>query len=359
MLGTYDVPQDIGRGAERILGGCLELSVASRWNIAMVDEVAWGVGWGAEGDEAAPGDDEEPEYPYSTSASRCQSRSHSRSPPDTAISPSVDWEGEDRRSRLAMDAASRRSLSRSQRSHSRAPIYSDRTASSRSMSRHSRHPSPSSATRAGFSAVPPAPSSESGSYGSFFDESALILSPLSSVSSMSRGRRQEKRYHLTSRSASPSVVPTTPIDGPMMASPTSFLEHPDDLHLDAEFSRGRSSLRPLDSGGKHRVRMYGGEMNDWVAHSIPEIGMEHVLSTDDDTDDSKNRIPTHSADILPRARSLTEANTYGRQRPSSSPPTVPRLHLTTPPSHLDTFLNSNASSSTAALIARSRSADAY
>jgi len=137
----------------------------------------------------------------------------------------------------------------------------------------------------------------------------------------------------------------------MVASPTDFLEQPEDLHLDAEFSRGRSSLRPLDSEGKQRVRMYGGEMNDWVAHSIPEIGM-------DDTDDS-NQIPAHSAEILPLTLSLTETSNCRRQRPNSSPPMVPRLHLTTPASHLVASLNSNASSSTAALIARSRSADAH
>ncbi|KAF8967125.1 kinase-like domain-containing protein, partial [Flammula alnicola] len=53
LNGTYTVPQGIGRGAERILQGCLERSLAQRWTIAMVDEIAWGVGWGAEGDDAA------------------------------------------------------------------------------------------------------------------------------------------------------------------------------------------------------------------------------------------------------------------------------------------------------------------
>lgn len=334
----------------------------------MVDEIAWGVGWGTEGDEAAPSD-EESEPPYSASASRSQSRSHSQAPPDVAIMSAVDWQGEGCRSRPAMDAASRRSLSRVQRSHSRAPIYSDRTASSRSISRHSRRPSPSSATRANFSThdTIPTPSSESGSYSSFFDESALILSPLSSVSSRSRGRRQKKLRHPKSRSPSPSVVPTTPVDGP-----SNYLEQPDDLHLDAEFSRGRSSLRPLVSdsahgGGKHRVLTYGREMNDWVAHSIPEIEMEPVPSPDDDmlghTVDSKNRVSIRSSETLSLALSSTETSTCWRQRPNSSPPTAARLHSRTdtapPPTHLDAFLNSNASSSTAALIARSRSADAH
>jgi hypothetical protein len=183
---------------------------------------------------------------------------------------------------------------------------------------------------------------------------------------MSRGRRQKKLRHPMSRSPSPSVVPTTPVDEPLVASPTSCLEQPDDLHLDAEFSRGRSSLRSLASdsvhdGGKHRVLTYGREMNNWAAHAIPEIEMEPVLSTDDAADDSKNRV-SRSADTLPLMLSSTETSTCWRQRPNSSPPTVARLHSridTTPPTHLDAFVNTSASSSTAALIARSRSADAH
>ncbi|KJA21156.1 hypothetical protein HYPSUDRAFT_108749, partial [Hypholoma sublateritium FD-334 SS-4] len=46
LNGTYETPADIGRGAERILQGCLEKAPAERLTIAMVDDVAWGVGWG-------------------------------------------------------------------------------------------------------------------------------------------------------------------------------------------------------------------------------------------------------------------------------------------------------------------------
>ncbi|KAK7689956.1 hypothetical protein QCA50_006596 [Cerrena zonata] len=53
LHGVYDVPEGIGRGAERVLQGCIERSVPNRWTIDMVDEVAWGVGWGADGDDAA------------------------------------------------------------------------------------------------------------------------------------------------------------------------------------------------------------------------------------------------------------------------------------------------------------------
>jgi hypothetical protein len=47
------VPAGIGRGAELVLQGCMKLSTSNRWTIAMVDEVAWGVGWGADHASAA------------------------------------------------------------------------------------------------------------------------------------------------------------------------------------------------------------------------------------------------------------------------------------------------------------------
>ncbi|THH29371.1 hypothetical protein EUX98_g4814 [Antrodiella citrinella] len=53
LHGVYTVPEGVGRGAERVLKGCIERSVPDRWTIAMVDEVAWGIGWGSEGDDVS------------------------------------------------------------------------------------------------------------------------------------------------------------------------------------------------------------------------------------------------------------------------------------------------------------------
>lgn len=50
LVGAYDFPVGIGHGAERVLRGCLEHSVLDRWTIDMVDDIAWGVGWGLEAD---------------------------------------------------------------------------------------------------------------------------------------------------------------------------------------------------------------------------------------------------------------------------------------------------------------------
>ncbi|EJC98398.1 kinase-like protein, partial [Fomitiporia mediterranea MF3/22] len=46
LHGAYDIPLGIGHGAESVLRSCLEQVVSDRWTIDMVDEVAWGVGWG-------------------------------------------------------------------------------------------------------------------------------------------------------------------------------------------------------------------------------------------------------------------------------------------------------------------------
>ena len=49
------MPIGIGLPAERVLAGCLDGNVASRWTIAMVDEDAWGIGWASH--ESSPASD--------------------------------------------------------------------------------------------------------------------------------------------------------------------------------------------------------------------------------------------------------------------------------------------------------------
>ena len=53
------MPTDIGPSAGRVLTGCLDTNVASRWTIAMVDEVAWGIGWASH--DSSPASDDEPD----------------------------------------------------------------------------------------------------------------------------------------------------------------------------------------------------------------------------------------------------------------------------------------------------------
>jgi len=49
------MPTGIGQAAERVLAGCLDANVTSRWTIAMVDEDAWGIGWASH--ESSPASD--------------------------------------------------------------------------------------------------------------------------------------------------------------------------------------------------------------------------------------------------------------------------------------------------------------
>ncbi|KAG5336905.1 hypothetical protein C0989_011572 [Termitomyces sp. Mn162] len=221
-LGVYQVPADIGHGAERVLKGCLDRSDATRWNIAMVDEVAWGVGWGPESDDITTADSDE-EFQVVT-----HSRSRSRR---DAIPEDPDWHQEEPSSHPAHDAASRRSSSRLKRSLSRAPHL--RPTPARSSSRPRRAPSPSEATFSIANTSVRSPSavrsrssmrSPSSTRSSHFLDS--ILDPPSA--SAERGRRRQKIFPLE-HSPSPSIAPpVTPSDslGP-------------DPHLDRSLSRGR------------------------------------------------------------------------------------------------------------------------
>lgn len=225
-----------------MLKGCLERSTQQRWTIAMVDEVAWGVGWGSEGDDVTPAESDEEYETQCRSSTRPTSRSRSRPPALAVPSPNGDSSQEDARTRPALEAASRRSASRAKRSQSRAPVpthhqpYAGRSLSRGVMSRHnSRAPSPTP-TSSGLSASIMSSA-----------ESTFLSSPTSSID---RGRRLFRRKPLVpSRSPSPSIVPGTPIDfctpfnAPFSASLPVVDDQPDELRLDSveeEERRGRS-----------------------------------------------------------------------------------------------------------------------
>lgn len=197
-------PSDVGRSTERVLRGCLDRNVSSRWTIAMVDEVAWGVGGGSEGDDIAP-----PEIDDDVSAHRSSPttpQSHSR--PRSADVP--DWEQEEGPTRPSMSTAAKRSTSRARRSLSRAPVLTDMGSMERSISRH---------------AVPGLDSS----IISLQSSSSIASSPPSSAPhSLERGRGLQKRSPFVtsvSRSNSPCILPTTPSDYNMPSMlPISELE---------------------------------------------------------------------------------------------------------------------------------------
>jgi MAP/microtubule affinity-regulating kinase len=348
----------------------------------MVDEVAWGVGWGAEGDHAEVDredhDTEVDDCPPLSAASRSKSRPRTA---EMAAEDAYDWEQEEPSPRPSMNAASRRSSSRAQRSLSRAPVPSSRPSSARrSPSRRSvsRHPRSRSRTLA--SPISPSlmTASSSYSYQSLVDEYALEVSPSPppsaslSLPSLSmqrgRGRREDKAHHSTSRSPSPSIVPTTPPDAARVASPS--LEHPDELHLDAQTSsRGRPTIRAdrpsvsLESHPKPPLFEFARTIDHWVlgqaagATGVDAItrsdSMNSVESTADDAYVGRVRVSSGGG-----ARLTAEAGRRGRH--TSSPPTAPRRQVRIKegqPGMMDPFMTPHAMPSALNLIARSRSAE--
>lgn len=355
----------------------------------MVDEVAWGVGWGAEGDHAQVNredhDAEVDDCPPLRSASRSKSRTRTAEMA-AAREDAYDWEQEEPSPRPSMDAASRRSSSRAQRSLSRAPVPSSRPSSARrspsrrSVSRHPRSRSRTLASPISPSLMTPSSSSySSGMYQSFVDEYALEVSPSPppsaslSLSSLSmqrgRGRREDKAHHSTSRSPSPSIVPTTPPDAARVASPT--LEHPDELHLDPQTSsRGRPTIRAdrpsvsLDSLPKPPLFEFARPIDDWVlGQAVGATGVDAIMRSD-----SMNSVESTADDVYVGrvggvtagggARHAAEAGRRGR--PTSSPPTAPRTLVGIKegqPGMMDPFMTPPTALSALNLIARSRSAE--
>jgi len=74
----------------------LEKNIPDRWNIAMVDDVAWGVGWGAEGDSLNTNSGDEPELQHTNSRSR---------PAGLKLQTTIVWEQEERSPSLTFSPA--------------------------------------------------------------------------------------------------------------------------------------------------------------------------------------------------------------------------------------------------------------
>ncbi|KAH9480579.1 MAP/microtubule affinity-regulating kinase 4 [Psilocybe cubensis] len=413
LNGTYQVPSGIGRGAERILQGCLDRSVASRWTIAMVDDVAWGVGWGSEGDDVTPSDTpKESITPHPPSKAHSRSRSRPGTIPIPDSSHDCTWDhnssggGEASPSRPSLGTASRRSASRVQRSLSRAPALTDTSSSARSASRSaSRRPlDPLTADAYMPEIIAPSTSSSTASepYSAFLDDSALdvdvdvdvdVVASPAECSPMRRGRRQSKHPFLTSRSPSSSVVPTTPPDGHLVLSPDG-LEQPEEMHLDPEAAaaaasapRGRMGMRMgksvdsmqagLHRGGVGRARgrresSFGEEeeeSEEWAAQDIIEPALSSNRSAAALWRSSLQRDSGAGTSVSGDKSTHGERSGTGRQRPSSSPPIAARrlksaetsahAHAQMQKSALEAFLKSSATPVPASMgmgmVLRSRS----
>ncbi|KAG6336253.1 hypothetical protein ID866_2830 [Astraeus odoratus] len=133
LEGAFEMPMGISRGAYRVLRGCLERSVEHRWTIAMVDDVAWGIGWEDDLDESSPlachhhrhddvGQFEFVDYPVQPSRSRMRVTSHDDDDNDVNHDDTVP-------------ATSRRSLSRASGTTATASSSLSTRSASRSLSR--------------------------------------------------------------------------------------------------------------------------------------------------------------------------------------------------------------------------------
>ncbi|KAF5331480.1 hypothetical protein D9758_015495 [Tetrapyrgos nigripes] len=282
LNGVYEMPTGIGSNAERVLKGCLDSGFQSRWNIQMVDEVAWSIGWGSDVSVPIVSDEElRRQASMSRSASQCRTpSSRSRSRPADIIIPS-EWEHGDVRSPGSVDAASRRSISRARRSLSRAPAVTDQSSSARSVERVMSR-------RSSRGRIGPLSSSRSGSLSSSNCSSRarspslialdlemieIVDSPLSvgdlQARSAERGRRPHRRdvgaIIIASASLSPSLsaVPTTPEDADSHYSRSQSLSPPDDEELveieeysQAFRERGRKPTKEFPDSSRMQASAY-------------------------------------------------------------------------------------------------------
>ncbi|KAF9013335.1 kinase-like domain-containing protein [Cyathus striatus] len=359
IVGAYETPKDVGRGAERVLQGCLERCIANRWTIARVDEVAWGIGWGVEGDDVT---EEEEEQIQSSEEWKKQTTSESRSRSiRTSISSNHDYP----RSRPSLEAAERRSSSRANRSLSRAPVSPRSTSRSISLSRSRRPPSPSlsvlhNAIMGSGVATPPMSRSSSSSA----KDSAILASPSSFIE---RGRRPLKnRRDTTSRSPSPSLTPGTPAD---FLSPRRYAsldivcDHIED-DIEKESSRGRKggirNIRsPLRTEQLFSVPDAEEDLvePDWLV-SAASSSKGRAFVNDDDLLSTSNNAPLVS--LLSHTRPVDNCRA-GSVPPTSGPAWISRhgSKIHTPQRYpLDPFLDtSGAPPTTSSATTRSKSAD--
>jgi MAP/microtubule affinity-regulating kinase len=172
------MPCNIGRGAARVLKGCLERDVRNRSTIAIVDEIAWDIGLG-EADEASHADEFEFEdfhnQPPTSTRRRSRECSRDRTTPD-------------------------RSSSRPRRSLSRTSLMTSSSISSRSTSR--------SVSRPPTTRLPHAMACDDVGHA----PTALDISgsaPLSPTSAVERGRSPRKADQRLANRFAPSIGDST------------------------------------------------------------------------------------------------------------------------------------------------------
>lgn len=284
------MPKGIGHGAERVLIGCLERSVPNRWTIAMVDEVAWGIGWGAEGDDASP----PPEMP-----SRVSSKSRSRSRLGLRLDGSVIDELESVRSPSCMTGSESRSPSsarRANRSVSRHAHAHHPYEPHHQLHHHHEHPPHPRPIEPSFSALTNAilrtnSTDSDSSSGSALNESALLMTP--GQPQRERGRPPRPRAHLPtelrlskSRSVSPLEALLTPSDAAKVGQPLEV--------MDKSQAMGNmfTSVPEVSATDEDAEWTYG---NDADVPPSAEGQLRHLLEKDSQRSGRRGSVPPPSA----------------------------------------------------------------
>lgn len=300
----------------------------------MVDEVAWGVGWGAAGDGATP-DVEEREIYFDTTAQEELDEYQPHNVVDSVIHDDEDdWQNEEMNSRAAMEATMRRSSSRAQRSLSRAPML-PRSTSNRSMSRHRHSRAPSPGPRSAVFINSPNVETD-------YDPmcSPLVSPPYYDTPSRSRsasrprGRMLNKRRsYYPSRSPSPSIVPSTPVDfGSHLLARMHLEDHPEELELELP-PRGRAMYAPGFQDEEDTVDDYNGHHTDTEPDvgskpsqvSAPSLLASRYPSPESSGSSSPDRSPDFSSQrAVPNMD--RDATIRLSSRPGSVPPTPGSLN---------------------------------
>ncbi|EGO23454.1 hypothetical protein SERLADRAFT_438765 [Serpula lacrymans var. lacrymans S7.9] len=301
---VYEVPTGVGRGAERVLQGCLERSVRGRWTIAMVDEMAWGVGWGEVDDTSVSHEDEFEiiDHPSQRSASHSNSRSRPRMCRDKPL-----------------DASKH---ARANRSLSRASVVTSNSCSTRSTSRSVSRPPPArhiqSQTYDALSNSIFSTTSSLSSLTPYENTTPAIIAP--TPSSHERGRKP-KKTHLelpSSRSPSASFVPATPTDLHVSDRFSVSMNVPEDPS-ESEFSREASRGRRLF--GRDTEIYAGSDTLDNTARWALRHGMKRGYSAGpSDVREESIRPRGHE-----RLRSFQLENSLERNRRAESTPPAPSL----------------------------------
>ena len=209
LRGTYTIPAEqkgIGRGAERLLKGCLEKSVKDRWSVDMVDELSWGVGWGEAAWEPEPDVKHDTEWepaptPMGISTavnSRASSVSRSRTRDRHSHDP-IPMTAESR-------SKSRSSRKRCSRDFDDEMMWTHSQAPSRSQSQSRSH------SRRRSALCPPVPEDDDDD----FDEEPPMRRPFPSIhlgmAEINRGRRPDRKPVNDSPELSFSALSISPTD---------------------------------------------------------------------------------------------------------------------------------------------------